>query len=110
MGGRVLDSLSAIEAEGSGRAGVFCGGTPVTSEHVWPQWIAKYLPHEKAEHYRLSESAEGREIERRGFREQESVWRMNSSSVELTTPSHREIEPARHTGILDDTTDRTGVL
>ena len=60
--------MSDTEKEGSGRACVFCGGTPVTSEHVWPGWIAKYLPREKAEHYRLVESAEGRDLQSRGFR------------------------------------------
>jgi hypothetical protein len=40
----------------------------VTSEHVWPRWIAKYLPREKAEHYRVVESAEGRSVADRGYR------------------------------------------
>jgi hypothetical protein len=40
----------------------------VTSEHVWPQWIAKYLPREKVEHYRVVESAEGRSVADRGYR------------------------------------------
>jgi hypothetical protein len=41
---------------------VWCGGTPVTAEHVWPQWIAKYVPEAKirAEHYVVIE-AEGQE-------------------------------------------------
>jgi hypothetical protein len=41
---------------------VWCGGTPVTAEHVWPQWIAKYVPEAKmkAEHYVIIE-AEGQE-------------------------------------------------
>jgi hypothetical protein len=25
------------------RACVFCGGTPVTAEHIWPRWAQKYL-------------------------------------------------------------------
>jgi hypothetical protein len=47
---------------------VFCGESPVEAEHVWPQWIAKYLPREKADHFRVQESAEGREVQPRGFR------------------------------------------
>jgi hypothetical protein len=39
---------------------VFCGGTPVTAEHAWPQWIAKYLPGRKVPHLTVVE-AEGRE-------------------------------------------------
>jgi hypothetical protein len=48
---------------------VFCGGSPVTAEHVWPQWIAKYLPERKISHLVVVE-AEDREpaIEYRGDR------------------------------------------
>lgn len=48
---------------------MFCGGAPVTAEHVWPRWIAKYLPKRKGEHFHLVES-EGNErsIEFRGDR------------------------------------------
>lgn len=65
--------MSGISPEGSGRACVFCGGTPVTGEHVWPQWIAKYVPavlaEEKAQHYVVRESEEeGRQVEFRGLR------------------------------------------
>lgn len=31
------------EAEHRGRVCVFCGGAPVTKEHVWPQWISGLL-------------------------------------------------------------------
>jgi hypothetical protein len=39
---------------------IFCGGTPLTAEHAWPQWIAKYLPREKVPHLILAQS-EGKE-------------------------------------------------
>jgi hypothetical protein len=42
----------------------------VTAEHVWPQWIAKYvdMPDEPADHYRVQESADGQTVEYRGRR------------------------------------------
>ena len=42
------------------RVCIFCGGTPVTSEHAWPQWIAKYLPRTKVPHLVLKQY-EGRD-------------------------------------------------
>jgi hypothetical protein len=61
--------LLSIDSDAGGRACIFCGGSPVTAEHVWPRWIAKYLPDAKAEHYVVVE-AEGREeaVEYRGER------------------------------------------
>lgn len=44
----------------SERACIWCGGTPLTAEHVWPRWIAKYLPEEKSPHHVVVE-AEGEE-------------------------------------------------
>jgi hypothetical protein len=35
---------------------VFCGGSPLTAEHVWPQWIGKYLPKIKGQHFAVVES------------------------------------------------------
>jgi hypothetical protein len=31
---------------------VFCGGKPLTLEHVWPQWLANTLPWERTVTYR----------------------------------------------------------
>ena len=37
-----------------GRACVFCGGRPVTVEHVWPQWVAELVrEHTGVETYHL---------------------------------------------------------
>jgi hypothetical protein len=42
---------------------------PVTAEHVWPQWISKYLPKVKAEHLVISEvEGEDRTVQFRGLR------------------------------------------
>src|ERR1035437_3729482 len=64
-------TVSAIESQSSARACVWCGGRPVTAEHVWPQWIAKYVPGTeiRAEHYVVVE-AEGEDeaVEFRGER------------------------------------------
>jgi hypothetical protein len=35
----------ATEPQGSGRGCVFCGGKPLTGEHVIPEWIGPYLEH-----------------------------------------------------------------
>lgn len=61
--------MSSTESDAGGRACIFCGGSPVTAEHVWPQWIGKYLPTTKAEHYVVVE-AEGEEqaVQYRGER------------------------------------------
>jgi hypothetical protein len=55
-----------------GRLCVWCGAAADSAEHVWPQWIAKYLPHIKhikAPHLVVVE-AEGQEqaVESRGER------------------------------------------
>ena len=51
---------------------MYCGARPLTGEHVWPQWIAKYVPaalaEQKADHYRVFESDAGRLVQHRGFR------------------------------------------
>jgi hypothetical protein len=61
--------VSDISSQPSGRVCVWCGGTPVTAEHVWPQWIAKYLPKVKAPHHVIAEvEGEGRSVEFRGLR------------------------------------------
>lgn len=52
--------MPSTKLDGSGRACVFCGGSPVTAEHVWPRWIGKYLPREKADHFVVVEH-EGQE-------------------------------------------------
>jgi hypothetical protein len=61
--------LSDTTSQPSGRTCIWCGGSPVTAEHVWPQWIAKYLPKEKAQHLVIVEE-EGQEkaVEFRGER------------------------------------------
>jgi hypothetical protein len=35
---------------GAIRSCIFCGGTPVTREHVWPQWLARHLGPDSALH------------------------------------------------------------
>lgn len=50
---------------------MFCGGSPVTGEHAWPQWIAKYIPAdrlEKVKHLHTFESVDGMTEQSRGHR------------------------------------------
>jgi hypothetical protein len=44
-----------MTASASDRKCIFCGGTPLTAEHAWPQWIAKHLPEEKVPHLILAQ-------------------------------------------------------
>lgn len=61
--------MLAAETQPSGRSCIWCGGTPVTAEHVWPQWIAKYLPKVKAPHLVIAEvEGQARAVEFRGER------------------------------------------
>jgi hypothetical protein len=48
--------MSATESESTVRACIFCGARPVTDEHAWPQWIAKYLPKTKNILYNVTET------------------------------------------------------
>src|SRR5713226_3175230 len=32
-----------MTSESTGRGCVFCGGKPLTNEHVWPEWVRPYL-------------------------------------------------------------------
>lgn len=61
--------MSGTSTEGSGRTCVFCSGSPVTAEHAWPQWIAKYLPDQKVPHLNIVEAEGGEQsVEFRGDR------------------------------------------
>lgn len=61
--------MSNTDGEAGGRSCIFCGGRPITGEHAWPQWIAKYLSGEKLTHLAVVET-EGREpsVQLRGER------------------------------------------
>jgi hypothetical protein len=47
--GNVNDALwwvnkAVLQFDGMARSCVFCGGTPLTREHVFPRWLARVLP------------------------------------------------------------------
>ncbi len=29
---------------------IFCGGKPLTKEHIWPKWLRPYIPHQLTDH------------------------------------------------------------
>lgn len=39
--------VATIDADESKRSYVFCGGSPLTREHVFPQWLASVLPEQE---------------------------------------------------------------
>ena len=39
-----LLTVSVMSSKPEPRTCVFCGGTPLTKEHIWPQWIGDALP------------------------------------------------------------------
>lgn len=46
-----LDQVARLDARDSGpRTCIFCGGTPVTREHVWPQWLTRHFADEPIFH------------------------------------------------------------
>src|SRR4051794_2751172 len=53
-------SYPPMSAQAKQRGCIFCGGTPVTAEHVWPNWARRKLPQDVvAEHTVIAETPDG---------------------------------------------------